>query len=67
MTGTNGKTTVTCMVKHILETTGARVGLIGTIHNEIDDIVLPAKHTTPDALALHGCFRAWRTRGAGTS
>ena len=54
VTGTNGKTTVTCMVKHILETTGARVGLIGTIHNEIDDIVLPAKHTTPDALALHG-------------
>lgn len=54
VTGTNGKTTVTCMVKHILETTGTRVGLIGTIHNEIDDIVLPAKHTTPDALALHG-------------
>lgn len=54
VTGTNGKTTVTCMVKHVLETAGARVGLIGTIHNEIDDIVLPAKHTTPDALALHG-------------
>ncbi len=53
VTGTNGKTTITTMVKHILEQAGQKVGLIGTIQNEIDDIVLPAKHTTPDPLALH--------------
>lgn len=53
ITGTNGKTTITCMVKHILEMAGKKVGLIGTIHNEIDDITLPAKHTTPDPLQLH--------------
>lgn len=52
VTGTNGKTTVTCIMKHVLESAGKRVGLIGTIHTEIDDIVLPAKHTTPDPFAL---------------
>lgn len=52
VTGTNGKTTVTCIIKHVLESAGKRVGLIGTIHTEIDDIVLPAKHTTPDPFAL---------------
>lgn len=52
VTGTNGKTTVTCIIKHVLESVGKRVGLIGTIHTEIDDIVLPAKHTTPDPFAL---------------
>lgn len=53
VTGTNGKTTVTCMLKHLLETGGHKVGLMGTIHNEIGEIELPAKHTTPDPLALH--------------
>ena len=53
VTGTNGKTTVTNMLKHILESAGKKVGLIGTIQNEIADITLPAKHTTPDPLALH--------------
>lgn len=52
VTGTNGKTTVTCIIKHILESAGKRAGLIGTIHTEIDDIVIPAKHTTPDPFAL---------------
>ncbi|MEM1485368.1 UDP-N-acetylmuramoyl-L-alanyl-D-glutamate--2,6-diaminopimelate ligase [Oscillospiraceae bacterium PP1C4] len=63
VTGTNGKTTVTCMLKHILESAGKKVGLLGTIHNEIDDITLPAKHTTPDPLALHSMLS--RMVGAG--
>lgn len=63
VTGTNGKTTITCMLKHILEYSGKKVGLLGTIHNEIDDITLPAKHTTPDPLALHSMFS--RMVGAG--
>jgi len=53
VTGTNGKTTITYLMKHILECAGKRVGLIGTIHNEIADMVLPAKYTTPDPLQLH--------------
>lgn len=63
VTGTNGKTTVTCMLKHILESVGSKVGLLGTIQNEIDDITLPAKHTTPDPLALHSMLA--RMVGAG--
>ena len=34
--------------QHILESAGKKVGLIGTIHNEIGDMRIPAKHTTPD-------------------
>ena len=56
ITGTNGKTTVTYMVKHMLEAAGKTVGLIGTIRNEIDDITLPAKYTTPDPIQLHAMF-----------
>lgn len=56
VTGTNGKTTITYLMKQILECAGKRVGLIGTIHNEIADMTLPAKHTTPDAMQLHAMF-----------
>lgn len=53
ITGTNGKTTCTYLMKQILEYAGEKVGLIGTIHNEIGSLVLPSKHTTPDALTFH--------------
>ena len=53
VTGTNGKTTITYLVKHLLEAAGKKVGLIGTISNLIDDMVLPAKYTTPETSELH--------------
>lgn len=56
VTGTNGKTTVTYLLKQILEAAGKKTGLIGTINVEIDDITLPAKHTTPDPSELHALF-----------
>lgn len=56
VTGTNGKTTITNLLKHILESSGYKVGLIGTIQNEIDDMALPAKYTTPDPAQLHALF-----------
>lgn len=56
ITGTNGKTTITYLIKHILESTGKKVGLIGTIHNEIGEMELPAKNTTPDPAELHVLF-----------
>ena len=49
VTGTNGKTTVSFMVKHILEAAGIHTGLLGTIRYEIGDRVLPAQRTTPEA------------------
>ncbi|MDR2933351.1 MAG: UDP-N-acetylmuramoyl-L-alanyl-D-glutamate--2,6-diaminopimelate ligase [Oscillospiraceae bacterium] len=63
VTGTNGKTSITYIMKHILEQAGKKVGLIGTIQNEIGDMVVPAKHTTPDPYQLHAMFE--RMHGAG--
>ena len=47
VTGTNGKTTTTSIIKHILMTTGHKTGLIGTIQNEIGDEILHTENTTP--------------------
>jgi len=46
LTGTNGKTTTTFLIKQILEQTGKKVGLIGTVQNMIGEEVFPAKYTT---------------------
>jgi UDP-N-acetylmuramoyl-L-alanyl-D-glutamate--2,6-diaminopimelate ligase len=50
VTGTNGKTTTTFLIKHICENAGVRCGLIGTVRYEIADRVLPATRTTPESL-----------------
>ncbi|MBN2507781.1 MAG: UDP-N-acetylmuramoyl-L-alanyl-D-glutamate--2,6-diaminopimelate ligase [Verrucomicrobia bacterium] len=52
VTGTNGKTVVAFMVKHLLETAGVRTGLIGTVHYEVGDRLIPAQRTTPESLEL---------------
>ena len=52
VTGTNGKTSVTYMLKAILEQTGAKVGLVGTIQHLVGDEVYESKNTTPDAYEL---------------
>ena len=49
VTGTNGKTTITNIIKHILMANGFKTGLIGTICNEIGDEVLHTENTTPMA------------------
>lgn len=56
VTGTNGKTTVTYLVKRILEDAGFRVGLIGTNQNMIGREVLPSARTTPESLELQELF-----------
>ncbi|MBI5022401.1 MAG: UDP-N-acetylmuramoyl-L-alanyl-D-glutamate--2,6-diaminopimelate ligase [Ignavibacteriales bacterium] len=53
ITGTNGKTTSAHLIKSILEATGKKTGLIGTIDYRIGDEVFPATHTTPESLELH--------------
>ena len=57
VTGTNGKTTVTYLVKSILEKAGHKVGLIGTISNMIGDRKMPSKFTTPESLELQKLLR----------
>jgi UDP-N-acetylmuramoyl-L-alanyl-D-glutamate--2,6-diaminopimelate ligase len=52
VTGTNGKTTTTFLIKHICENAGLRSGLIGTVRYEIGERVLPATRTTPESLDL---------------
>ncbi|HXM32759.1 MAG TPA: UDP-N-acetylmuramoyl-L-alanyl-D-glutamate--2,6-diaminopimelate ligase [Chthoniobacterales bacterium] len=52
VTGTNGKTTTTFLIKHICEKAGVRCGLLGTVRYEIGDRVLPAVRTTPEALEV---------------
>lgn len=63
VTGTNGKTSVTYMLKSILEATGAKTGLIGTIRNMIGDEVVATKNTTPDAYELNSLFALMKAKG----
>ena len=58
ITGTNGKTSVTLLLKHLLEkTVGAKVGLVGTMGNMIGDLELPTERTTPESFELQGLFK----------
>ncbi len=56
VTGTNGKTTVTTLVKSILEFEGKTVGLIGTNANMICGRTLPTERTTPESFELFALF-----------
>lgn len=54
VTGTNGKTTITNVIKHILMKNGYKTGLVGTIQNEIGDEILHTDNTTPMAYDFMG-------------
>jgi UDP-N-acetylmuramoyl-L-alanyl-D-glutamate--2,6-diaminopimelate ligase len=56
ITGTKGKTTTTYMIKSILENTGKKVGLIGTIETIIGGKVIPANNTTPESYVIQKTF-----------
>lgn len=53
VTGTNGKTTVTHLIKSIAEAYGQKVGLIGTVYTLIDQEMIHAEMTTPDPFEFH--------------
>ena len=57
VTGTNGKTSTTYMVKSSAETAGKKVGLIGTIHNMIGDEMFETGRTTPESVDLFALLR----------
>ena len=64
VTGTNGKTTTTYLLKAILEQAlGAKVGLIGTNQNMIGQEVLPTERTTPESFELQGLLAQMRRGG----
>jgi len=54
VTGTNGKTTITFLIKQLLETNNYKVGIIGTTGIFIGNKKVPATHTTPESLELQG-------------
>ena len=62
VTGTNGKTTTTFLLKHLLQRAGQPTGLVGTVRYEIGERVLPAQRTTPESLdlqqLLHQCVES---------
>ncbi|MBE6954808.1 MAG: UDP-N-acetylmuramoyl-L-alanyl-D-glutamate--2,6-diaminopimelate ligase [Ruminococcaceae bacterium] len=64
ITGTNGKTTVSYLIRDILiHALGAKVGLIGTIQNMIGDVVLETERTTPESFELQKLFRQMADAG----
>ena len=64
VTGTNGKTTSTYLLQHILEDVlEAKVGLVGTIQNMIGDQVLDTERTTPESYELQELFARMEQAG----
>ena len=64
VTGTNGKTTTTYLLKTVLEgVLGAKVGLVGTNQNLIGSQSLPTQRTTPDAYTLHSLLAEMEAAG----
>ena len=53
VTGTNGKTTIATLLYNMFRKFGHKVGLLSTVCNYIDDIEVPADHTTPDPIELN--------------
>lgn len=64
VTGTNGKTSVSTMIYHILSSAGKKCGLIGTVENKLDTD-LRATMTTPDSFALFSFLRRLCDSGIG--
>lgn len=63
VTGTNGKTSCTFIIKDILEYAGFKTGLIGTIKNQIGTMELPAKYTTPEPFELNALLAKMKANG----
>lgn len=63
VTGTNGKTTTTFLVKHLLDTLGVKCGLIGTIEYIIGETRYQATRTTPDVISNHKMLREMCQQG----
>jgi UDP-N-acetylmuramoyl-L-alanyl-D-glutamate--2,6-diaminopimelate ligase len=63
VTGTNGKTTTTYLLRAVLESAGRPCGLVGTVETVVGGRPEPATHTTPDPVALHALLARMREAG----
>jgi len=66
VTGTNGKTTTTYLLRAVYRRAGARVGLIGTVANWIGERKIPVTHTTPESLDLQKILAEMAGAGVDT-
>ncbi len=63
ITGTNGKTTTVTLLQQLFVKLGYKVGLLSTIENKINEIVIPSTHTTPDAITINQLLKEMCTQG----
>ncbi|MDE3252313.1 MAG: UDP-N-acetylmuramoyl-L-alanyl-D-glutamate--2,6-diaminopimelate ligase [Bacteroidota bacterium] len=63
VTGTNGKTTIATVLFKLFTQLGYRCGLISTVQNQIGDTIIPATHTTPDAVSLNALLHKMAEEG----
>ncbi len=63
VTGTNGKTTTVTLLFNLFRALGYSVGLLSTVKNKINNEIIPATHTTPDAIALNELLAAMVDKG----
>jgi UDP-N-acetylmuramoyl-L-alanyl-D-glutamate--2,6-diaminopimelate ligase len=57
VTGTNGKTTIATLLYKLFTSLGYTCGLLSTVENRIGDKIIPATHTTPDAISLNALLK----------
>lgn len=57
VTGTNGKTTIATLLYKLLTALGYHCGLVSTVENMINGVVIPSTHTTPDAISLNALLK----------
>lgn len=63
VTGTNGKTTIATLLYKLFTRLGYTCGLLSTVENQIGDKVVPATHTTPDAISLNALLKQMADEG----
>ena len=57
VTGTNGKTTIATLLYKLFTALGYKCGLLSTVQNQVGEEIIPATHTTPDAISLNAMLR----------
>lgn len=63
VTGTNGKTTIATLLYKLFSALGYKSGLLSTVENLVGDKVIPATHTTPDAVSLNRLLKQMADEG----
>lgn len=63
VTGTNGKTTIATVLFKLFSALGYKCGLISTVQNQIAEEIIPATHTTPDAVSLNALLKQMADSG----